>query len=210
MDSSEYINETKHAMTQLFEGIAIYRTLLNEIPKPVFVSSTGFEDEESRKSALDAWYEENKDEIEASRQKSREYFGLSFSNATLCGSILQIASMGIESFSNNSDIPDSCKEFIIQGQKAVKHCIGRELNGLPIGIIIYAARNQYNHWDDPKPHKITQSVFDALALSHEFGSVKDPVFDLSNESLSIYSHNILGLLNWRTYTDYETDIYDLL
>lgn len=210
MDASEYIKESEHAVRQLFDGVAYYRRILQEMPKPVFVSSISFENKDSWNEAFSKWYEDNKGDIERSREKSREYFGLSFSNATLCGSILQIASMAIDSFSKNEEVPESCRGFVNLGQKAVRSCIGREVRGLPVGIVIYAARNQYNHWDDPNPHRITQAVFDALALGHGHGPVRDPAFDLSNPKLDIYSHNILALLEWSTYEDYETDVRTLI
>ena len=206
MNSTKYIEETKHAVKQLFETIAYYRRMLDEMPSPVFVSDTPFDDKESWEREFNQWQENHRREIERSLEKSWEYLGLSFSNATLCGSVLQIASMGIELFSSNTQIPSCCSSFVKPGQKAIKHCIGREVRGLPIGIIIYAARNQYNHWDDPQPHRITKAIFDSLACNHGYGEVRDPAFDLSNANLRIYSHNILGLLGWKSYEDYEKDI----
>jgi len=210
VDASQYLKESEHAVRQLFDGVAYYSRILQEMPKPVFVSSISFKNKDSWNEAFSKWYEENKTDIERSREKSREYLGLSFSNATLCGSILQIASMAIDSFSQNQEVPDSCSGFVNSGQKAVRSCVGREVRGLPVGIVIYAARNQYNHWDDSNPHRITQAVFDALALGHGHGSVRDPAFDLSNPKLDIYSHNILALLEWSTYENYETDIRALI
>ena len=118
--------------------------------------------------------------------------------------------MGIDLFSTNEQIPDSCKAIVSPGQKAVKFSAGRVIRGLPIGIIIYAARNQYNHWDDPSPHKITEKVFDALSLQHGYGPARDPSFDLTNPVLKIYSHNVIGLLEWKSYESYLTDIKTII
>jgi len=206
MNRTKYIEETEHAVKQLFEGIVYYSRMLEEMPNPVFVSDTPFKDKESWEREFNKWQEEHRQEIEKSLEKSREYLGLSFSKATLGGSILQIASMGIELCSSNTQIPSCCTSFVKPKQKAIKHCIGREVRGLPIGIIIYAARNQYNHWDDPKPHHITQTVFEFLACNHDYGRVRDSAFDLSNPNVRIYSHNILNLLGWKSYEKYEKDI----
>lgn len=210
MEPAEYLKETEHAVHQLFDGLAYYRKLLEEMPKPVFVTTIPFNGKDDWNKAFAQWYEENKKAIEKSHEKTRKYLGLSFSNATLCGSVLQIASMGISLFSKNNVIPDSCKSLVNEGQDAVRYCIGREVRGLPIGIVIYAARNQYNHWDDPKPRQITQVVFDGLALGHGHGSVRDPAFDLSNPNLNTYSHNILGLLEWHSYDAYQSDMQQLI
>jgi len=206
LDSSKYIKETEHALRQLFDGVAYYRHLLQEIKHPMFITDAPIGDKDTHKAEFSRWYKENKHDIQNTHKKSREYFGLSFSNATLCGSILQIASMGIELFSLNDEIPDTCKPIVKPGQKAVKYCVGRIVRGLPLGIVIYAARNQYNHWDEPNPHQITQKVFDTLALGHGYGSVRDPAFDLSNPILKIYSHNVLGLLEWKSYDLYLNDM----
>jgi len=196
-------------MKQLFDGLDYYRNLLKDIYHPMFISDVQIGNEDAHKEDFSRWYEENKETIQDSNEKSQKYFGLSFSNATLCGSILQIASMGIDLFSKNDDIPETCKSIVNPGQKAVKFCLGRIIRGLPLGIIVYAARNQYNHWDDPNPRKITQMVFDALALQHGYGPVRDPSFDLSNSILKIYSHNVLALLEWKSYESYLNDINTL-
>ena len=154
------------------------------------------------------WYEKNKKDIQDANKKHQEYFGLSFSKATLCGAILQIASMGINLFSMNQKIPASCKAIVSPKQKAVKFCVGRSIRDLPIGIIIYAARNQYSHWDDPNTHRITKKVFDALSLQH--GSMRDPAFDLKNPTLEIYSHNVVSLLEWESYESYLKDIKTII
>jgi hypothetical protein len=210
LGSSEYIRETEHALRQLFDGVAYYRKLLQEINHPMFITDAPIGDENEYKAEFSRWCNDNKEAIQNSHRKSQEYFGLSFSNATLCGSILQIASMGIDLFSLNNEIPDPCKTIVKEGKKAVKFCVGRIVRGLPLGIIIYAARNQYNHWDDPNPHKIAQKVFDALALNHGYGSVRDPAFDLSSRNLKIYSHNVIALLEWKSYESYLTDIKTII
>jgi hypothetical protein len=210
MHPTDYLKETERAVWQLFDGLAYYRRLLDEMHVPVFITDIPFDDKDEWTKAFEHWHEENREVIEKSRRKSQEYLGLSFSNATLCGSVLQIASMGISSISKNIVIPDSCKSFVDEGQEGVRYCIGREVRGLPIGIIIYAARNQYNHWEDPKPRRITQAVFDGLALGHGYGPIRDPAFDLSNPSLTIYTHNILALLEWHSYHDYYSDMQALI
>ena len=43
MDASEYIKESEHAVKQLFEGVAYYQKILQEMPNPVFVSGIPFE-----------------------------------------------------------------------------------------------------------------------------------------------------------------------
>lgn len=209
MTPDDYLKETKHASHHLFEGLAYYRNFVKEMPHPIFISDIPFDDEEAWDKAFAQWHAENKEVIELSHKMSRQYFGLAFSYATICGSVLQIASMGIAKFSENDKVPLSCREFIKSKQRAIRYCVGREIRGLPIGIVIHAARNQYNHWDEPEPYPITKAVFEALALGHGHGDYRDPAFDLENPNLDIYSHNVLSLMQWNSYEDYHRDIQAL-
>ena len=59
MDASAYIQETEHAVKQLFDGVAYYRRILEEMPKPVFVTNTSFDDKDLWNEAFAKWYEEN-------------------------------------------------------------------------------------------------------------------------------------------------------
>lgn len=157
---------------------------------------------------------DEKVQLENYLQCARECFGYSFSQATLCGSILQIAFMGIRLFSKNAEIPDSCSQIVEpQQKKAIPFCIGREIHQLPIGVIIYASRNQYNHLDDEQPHRITQSVFHALAYAHCNDPFLDLAFDLGNSLIDarvIARTVVTSLLGWNYYKDYHEDMKKLL
>ena len=203
MKPSEYIEETSKAVQQIFDGLSFYRRILEEDPRPVHVFDANPDDETAWKESLERWYKEMGPEIAKSLEKQREYSGYSFSQATLAGAILQIASMGISLFSKNSEVPESCRDFVSPKSKHVKFCIGRIVSRLPIGVIVLAARNQYNHWDDPKPHDLTVAVFDRIANAS--GKYTDPTFDLKNRSPNTYSHNVVSLLKWTDYDAYLAD-----
>ena len=163
MKASDYMEETENAVMQLLEGLAFYRDIMKSDPKPVFVASVNPDGKGAWQEQLENWLQENDDKIDSSLQKQREYFGYTFSQGTLAGAILQIACMGISVFSTNNVVPDTCKKFVKPGSNHVKFCCGRKVCNLPIGIIILAARNQYNHWDDPKPRPLTINVFNKIA-----------------------------------------------
>lgn len=203
----EYIEETSKAVQQIFDGLSFYRRILEEDPRPVHVFDANPDDETAWKESLERWYEEMGPTIAKSLEKQREYLGYSFSQTTLAGAILQIASMGISLFSKNNEIPESCRDFVSSKSKHVKFCIGRTVSRLPIGVIILAARNQYNHWDDPKPRALTVAVFDRIANAS--GKYTDPAFDLKNPSLNTYSHNVISLLKWTTYDAYLADASEM-
>lgn len=184
MTISDYLSQSEKATVQLFESLAFYHDIIKESLPPMYISSRsdGVCDQEE----FEQWERDNHDMVQKSLEKQREYFGHTFSQGVICGSIIQIASMGIQTFSSNDSIPDDCSELVAEGSKAVKFCIGRTVRTLPIGLIIYAARNQYNHMDDDAYSQITTNIFDRVAFAVSGGGFKDPAFDLNNQNLRNY------------------------
>lgn len=210
MNSQEYLNQTETAVQQLFTAKEYYTDQLKGAIGPTFIS--GETDEEKRENEFRAWQEENKEKIATAIDNQTAYFGLTTSNATICGSILQIAFTGIKSFSINSDIPATFNKFIPANKDDNRQifCVGREIRNIPIGMIINAARNQYNHMDEGLSNKLSIFVFDTLAEYHTGGKYKDPSFDLENPILNNYSHNILALLEWNDYEAYLADMKKMI
>ena len=140
-----------------------------------------------------------------------KYFDLKFSEATFAGSILQVAAMGIRYFSRNEFIPPCCEGIVPKSADSViPFCIGRELHGLPIGLIIYSARNQYDHWDEnPKP--ITSKVFAELSEAFSNNMHYDLAFDIGNPTITVYANEVLlGATGWTTYEHYLAEMGELL
>jgi hypothetical protein len=137
-----------------------------------------------------------------------KYFDLKFSEATFAGGILQTAYMGIRLYSRNDTIPKSCMNLIPPSNKsAIPFCIGRDRHGIPVGLIVYAARNQFGHWDDDEPHRITKNVFEALSHAFFADAWHDLSFALSNPTIDIYASEVLLVaLGWTTYDEYLADI----
>jgi hypothetical protein len=169
--------------------------------------------EEASGEAFRKWHKKNRPAIKRALERQRKYFGYQFSIGTLCASILQIAYMGINLFSKNNAIPPEFLSKIKAETKVVKFCIGRRVREVPIGLIIYAGRNQYNHMDDPSLHEPNEFIFSILATKYGIKGaekVRDPAFDLENEAISIYSSNIIHILGWDNYKAYISDMKDLL
>ena len=204
----KYLDQTDKALSQLFDGIEYYNGILKSVERPVFITETPFENKEQWESEFDEWHSKNKKQIEQNSQAIKKYIGYSVSKGILSGSILQIATTAIDIFSKNEIIPDACSNFIKPKTKAVKFCIGRTLAEIPIGLIIHAGRNHYNHWNDENPHKLTKKVFSII--SRRYGDFDDPAFDLKNEDLDTYSHNIIALLNWKDKSVFVNDLESML
>ncbi len=195
----EYLQQTEHAVRHFYAGLescwSVYQDALShwdisKINQPLTP--------------------ENRAELNKYLELVGKYFDLKFSEATFAGSILQVATIGIRYFSRNEAVPDLCKEIIKGNKAALPYCIGKELYGLPIGLIVYAGRNQYNHWGEDL-HPVTQKVFAALTNAFYHDMFADLVFDLANPSITIYSGEVLlTALQWTTYDVYEGEMSALL
>jgi hypothetical protein len=211
MTLEEYFSQTEKAVKQLFEALGFYLDLLKDIRPPIFESASV--DEVVRAEERDEWYRKTLKLYKASVAKQREYFGYTVSKATISGSILQIAFMGIKLLSLNSTIPVGCGDIVGAGGGTVRFCIGRPIRGVPIGLVVYAGRNQYNHMDEGAYFPVTTKVFDRLytGQTEEGENYIDPAFDLSDRDLSYsLSDNVLAVIGWKDHNSYITDMKAML
>lgn len=224
MEVREYISQTQHAVNGMFDLLNHYDSLLREAVQatPTFAfRHSGCEVE--LKGAHDNWLtqppiQEARDHAEALWEK---HSAIAFSRHIISGSILQIAFKAIELFSTNSSSTPELDVFIEhlsskKRAKCLKFMIGRQVKHVPIGLMIYAGRNQYNHFDeDSLTDKVNIKVFEALAWEDgsEFDDGKDfknPSFDLEYELTRVRSSIMLSALGWKTYPDYHADMRSLL
>ena len=143
---------------------------------------------------------------------AEEYFGASLSEATLCGSVLHVAFMGILLFSKNGTVPAHSSKLVNpENSKAVRFCVGRLMHGIPIGLIVYAGRNQFNHWDDESFDYPTTQVFSALLHAYCENTLFDMAYELQYPARTIKAnHLMLNELKWRTYGQYIADMRALI
>lgn len=210
--STEYLKETEPAVKNLFENLEQYYAILNKIKWPIFIPP--HTSEEVSEAAFKKWQRKNWAAYKRASERQRKYLGYRFSIGTICGSILQIPYMGISLYSRNKAVPPELSSIIKPGHKVVRFCIGRAVNEVPIGLIIYAARNQYNHWDEEHlGDRVNEWVFNTLATGHGINGAekfKDPAFDLNNKMIHIFSSNVVFILGWHSYDLYLADMKNLL
>lgn len=207
-DPEEYLKKTESAVVKLFEGIDSYL----KIPKVIIYMG----DAENK----DTWENKNSVSIQSSLKSQKEFFAESFALATMCGSLLQISAMGIQLFSKNINISKKLPENVLKPltlmkpkKQPVKFCTGRLVSQLPIGLIIYAGRNQYNHMDEDELFGLNKAIFNQIAEKYDDDSkefFKDPAFDLENRLLINFSSNITSLLGWKNYESYYSDMKSLI
>jgi len=208
----EYIKQTEPAVKNLFENLEQYYGILKKVKFPVFVSlNTSVETSDV---AFKKWQRKNRAAYKRAMERQRKYLGYRTSIGTLCGAILQIAYTGIRLFSTNRTVPSELSSIIKPGSKLARFCTGRRVREVPIGLIIYAGRNQYAHWEEEKmKNEVNEWVFNTLAIEHGIKSAekfKDPAFDLNNKSILIYSSNVLSIIGWDSYDPYLADMKNLL
>jgi hypothetical protein len=82
---------------------------------------------------------------------------------------------------------------------------------LQTGLIVYAGRNQYPHWDEEQYRPTNARVFNALNAAFADNIFADLAFELSNPSMNIYAREVfLIALSWRSYETYLAEIKQLM
>jgi hypothetical protein len=228
-----YIKETEHAVRKMIEVFKTYSDLTISTFSPFEVFRRSNEEELETKTI--EWQE--KAEIIEKQKKADIAKGIlksrMFSREVISGAILQIACKAIESYSENTEIHSRYNylfdSWTVEDEREraknnnCKYCVGRDIRKVPQGLIILAARNQYNHFNEERlKTKINNVVFDALAENRNsnldkgftFDTLtpkgKDPAFDLTTRNLDCYSSNVLNLMDWDNYDNYLRDIKGLL
>ena len=186
--AAEYLDKTESAVKILFDGIDAYSEVLRN--------------EHVQLAA------ENPEKFQAAFEAQRRFVAEYFALATLCGAVLQIAAKAIECYSKVDGVPEDCQDSF-SGPKIRLFCIGRRVHDVPIGLVIYAGRNQAIHFNDEKPHQASEKIFRRLSVGNS--SIKnkdllDPSFNLSNPNLTIFADNITRLLGWRSFHEYDEDM----
>jgi hypothetical protein len=207
----DYLKRTENAVKPLFEAYNSYWKLLSMPERPVFIYDIGTDSDKNE--VYENWYNTNKLLIEERLKKDNEYAYEFLARATLCGGILEFAYMGIKMFSTNSVIPYEFNSVIKPYSVASKFCIGRKYNDVPIGLIIFAGRNQAAHYDEKKLREPNSTIFEKMAIWYSSKFKKwytNSYLDLNNSDIIHYSENITYYLEWRNYESYQLDMLNML
>lgn len=105
----------------------------------------------------------------------------------MCAALLQIAKQGISLVHGSlSNAPD-----------------GRDLAGIPLKKVIWQARNQAIHYEETSFRQPVLDVFSILEQVH------GPEFSLSAHQGQSRAKQIITLLGWTDYANYEADLRTL-
>lgn len=203
----EYLCRTRSAVEHLFNGIDAYHAILRRSRPPVLAGTFSCQAEHDIEVAR--WISENSEEIQRGLSAERAFLAEKYALAVLCGSLLHIASKAIQLYSGQSQVPSEFASFV--SSTHASFCIGREVRGVPLGLVILAGRNQYNHLEDDHLREPSSTVFERLATQHCYGAdVRDPAFDLAARLVWNYACNVTSLIGWQYYESYEKDMRSLL
>ncbi|QDH58332.1 hypothetical protein [Pandoraea pnomenusa] len=197
--ATAYLAGTETAVKKRFEGIAEYTDL---IKPPVFVTGSlpGTAEFEKRYAA---WLEQNADALAKQKADAAKFKEQEFALSVLCGAVLHVADKAIELYSTNTHQP---KEWTGLKPLHVRYCAGRMVRGIPLGLIVLAARNQHaHHGETLRAPSIT--IFERLCTSSGY---RDPAFDLNNPRLISFAANVTALIKWRSFKNYDKDMRELL
>jgi hypothetical protein len=206
-----YLEKTRSAVQKIYSAKNSYNELLLLPPRPIFVSL--IQDKALLQLEYEKWRLDNRQQIEERLKKDSEFAYETFAVTTLCATILQFAYMGIKQFSTNSEVPEEFKEIIKSKQLAAKFCIGRRIDDIPVGLVIFAGRNQSHHYDEEKYNEPTPTVFKRLSDWYSPTFKKwfvDDRFDLSKGGINNFAAHILDKLGWNDYEAYEREMQHLL
>lgn len=205
--ADDYLRKTDSAVVHLFSAVETYLDTLRLGLQPVFIAGQLPGPEFDAKYA--AWRIENAEALVQAKDARAAFREERFALDTLCGAILQIAEKGLEIYSPNSDVPMSWKDRI--PKSLAKFAVGREVRDVPLGLIVYAARNQHTHFNDSQLRAASAGVFNSLAAVRGHDSpVRDPAFDLDNPVLTSYAANVTALIGWRDVKQYRKDMRSML
>ena len=219
MDLESYLRETRYALEQLLANLEFYRTVYRDLYEAVRAHKSFVFDEEYNSAVdnpdYDAELQRYLSETSATQEQLHEALartvGAEVSRNAISGAIIQIAFMGLKLHSKNDSVPPGWEAFHNQlkpnlAKSLRRFGVGRPLwAGVPLGLVVYAARNQYNHQDEAPANPLVIEVLARIRnCGREHLAFPDvPRFD--DNPVGVASH-LLELLGWHSYPQLSQDL----
>ena len=148
----------------------------------------------------------------------------------IAGSILQIAYIAIRRYAVFKGKSGNALHFESEINRLIREspearskklfslpdqfCVGRDIGHLPLGMIVYAARNQYNHFDEDRLTIVNEVVFNHLnnLWPNPSNGLSFNLYDGND----LYSYSVLAALRWTDNTSglghvqYNKDLTEVL
>jgi hypothetical protein len=206
MDMPGYLSEIRHAVESMIPLVWAERTTVEALQAEVARLTRTTQQEYNRAEAIAMDAEDPDDVMHASAMKWGTYFGSDkeryaaqaqvdvaqarlaarqFSLSALAGSLLQYGKQGIS--------------VVHQGVAACPP--GRALGNQTLRDVIWQGRNQALHWEDGRFSEQVKDCFDGLSNS------VDPKF--STIGAGSLAFEVVVLVNWKSFADFERDLLSL-
>lgn len=109
-----------------------------------------------------------------------EFSSTDVAREIIAGSILQIAYVAIERFAVRGEKSKNAIHFETEINRLIREnpttrwkvkspfslpegfCVGRDIGDLPLGVLVYAGRNQYNHFGEKRLTVLNEVIFNHL------------------------------------------------
>ncbi|MDP2170622.1 MAG: hypothetical protein Q8J96_09390 [Rhodocyclaceae bacterium] len=170
--------------------------------------------------------------IQESAQHKEEFSSTDVAREVIAGSILQIAYFAIEGHAVRRGKSLNAVHFETEINRLIrenpntrrkkgstfslpdKFCVGRDIGHLPLGIVVFAGRNQYNHFTNERLCVVNEVVFNHL--NSLWPSPGNGLSFSLHEDKRPHSYSILAALGWTDitkelgYSAYKRDLCDVL
>jgi hypothetical protein len=204
MDMRSYLSETQHACETLFPSIwnewQALEALKGKISALTAATAEGYRRAEAFKEFedpddymlgvgihWDTYFGADKERYHAEAalpELEQQRDARAFACSLMAGAVLQFAKHGLS--------------LVHGGIQACPN--GRQVHGVDLKSVIWQGRNQSMHWEEGQPRPPVVQCFDALKAT-------DPVF--GNYLTQNMAFEIVRLLGWREFADFEADMISL-
>lgn len=224
MTLDQYLQQTKYAVNQLLKNFSFYSQLWQKVIQTnrdvesfLFGDYLNDPENQSIEDEYKRWEQNNKKVHKKFQKAISNLKGACISKNAIAGAVLQIAFMGIKNYSKNDSIPENFQEFANNPNnnglvpKLEKFSVGKTVWGeIPMGLIIYAGRNQYNHFDDhPNYNNLVEEILHKMKDYRRDEKAFEDIPSLPWQK-HYTAQYMLDILHWKRYEDYKTAMKDAL
>lgn len=215
MPLTDYLAQTQTAIEQLLRNLDYYQDLWEKVASSFLDASREFDFIHASDPDIEIKQARQWRASEGARADHlaavRENNGVQVSLNAISGAILQIAFMGIKLYSRNQERPRGFEQLSLsQGQERnlIRFGGGRLIRGVPLGLVVFLGRSQYNHLDEDRLYRLNEEICERLKqydpLTEDFYSIA------SDEARLTFARNIITLLGWQSYEDYASDMREVM
>lgn len=165
-------------------------------------------------------------------RNKHEFSSTDVAREVIAGSILQIAYVAIERFAVRGEKSKNAVHFETEINRLIREnpatrwkkkesftfpevfCVGRDIGDLPLGVIVYAGRNQYNHFGENRLCVLNEVVFNYL--HNMWPSPGNGISFNLYDGKRPRSYSVLAALGWTDsssglgYAKYNNDLHNIM